>query len=103
MEKKKITLPFVLYTKWGKKISLFWLTFGCKRSRDSVTGGPILANLVSKYPQNFKEKSNEAARLKTGRFCVCGKIRLGGPPRSPPPPPVQLGLKWVTNINIKYA
>ena len=76
-----------------KKISLFGLTFGRKGSCDSVTGGPIFANLVSNYPQDFKEKSHEAARLKARRFCVCGKICLGGPPRPPPPPPVQLGLK----------
>ena len=37
-----------------KKFSLFGLTFGRKKSRDSVTGGPIFANLVSKYPQVFK-------------------------------------------------
>ena len=55
----------------------------------SVTGGPIFANLVSKYPQDFKEKCHEAAR----RFCVRGKICLGEPPSPPPtPPPVQLGL-----------
>ena len=76
-----------------KKFSLFGLTYGRKRSRDSVTGGPIFANLVSKYPQDFKEKSHEAVRLKARRFCVCGKICLRGPPRfPPPPPPVQLGL-----------
>ena len=68
-----------------KKFSLFGLTFGHKRSRDSVTGGPIFANLVSKYPQDFKEKSHEAARLKAWQFCMRGKICLGGggPPRPP--------------------
>ena len=35
------------------------------------------------YPQDFKEKSHEAAWLKAWRFCVCCKIRLGGPPRPP--------------------
>ena len=84
-QNEKFTLPFVLYTKW-KKFSLFGLTFGRKRSRDSVTGGPIFANLVSKYPQDFKEKSHEAARLKARRFCVRGKICLGGASEAPPPP-----------------
>ena len=60
-----------------KKFSLFGLTFGRKRSRDSVTGGPIFANLVSKYPQDFKEKSHEAARLKARRLCVRCKICHG--------------------------
>ena len=66
-----------------EKFSLFGLTFGRKRSCDSVAGGPIFANLVSKYPQDFKEKSHEAVRLKARRFCMRGKICLGG---------VQLGL-----------
>ena len=50
--KIKFTLPFVLYTKWKekRKIEHFGLTFGRKGSCDSVTGGPIFANLVSKYP-----------------------------------------------------
>ena len=69
----------------------FGLTFGRKWSHDSVTGGPIFANLVSKYPQDFKEKSNEAAQLKAWRFCVRGKICLGGggggASEAPPPPP----------------
>ena len=85
-----------------KKSSLFGLTFGRKRSRDSVTGGLIFANLVSKYPQDFKEKSHEAARLKARRFCVRGKICLGGPLR-PPPPPVQLGLSSIVyKFSLKY-
>ena len=66
-----------------KQFSLFGLTFGRKRSHDSVTGGPIFTNLVSNYPQDFKEKSHEAARLKARRFCVHGKICLGGPLRPP--------------------
>ena len=35
-----------------KKIITFGLTFGRKRSRNSVTGGSIFTNLVSKYPQD---------------------------------------------------
>ena len=76
-----------------KKFSLFWLTFGRKRSCDSVTGGPIFVNLVSRYPQNFKEKSHEAARLKArggGGFACTAKFVWGG--LRGPPPPVQLGL-----------
>ena len=70
--------------------SCFGLTFGRKRSCDSITGGPIFANLVSKYPQDFKEKSQEAVRLKARRFCVRGKICLGGPPSPPPPSAVRV-------------
>ena len=91
-QNEKFTLPFVLYAKW--KFSLFGLTFGCKRPCDSVTGGPIFANLVSNIPHEFKEKSHEVARLKARRFCVHAKICLWGPPR--PPPPVQLGLREST-------
>ena len=86
--KLKIHFAIICFVHKMNKFSLFGLTFGRKRSCDSVTGGPIFANLVSKYPQFFKEKSHEAARLKARRFCVRGKICLGGPPR-PPPPPVQ--------------
>ena len=82
-----------------KKFSLFGLTFGRKRSRDSVTGGPIFANLVSKYPQDFKEKSHEAARLKARRFCVRGKICLGGGLRGPPPPHSAVRVNsWPTSM-----
>ena len=56
-------------------------------------GGPILANLVSKYLQDFKEKSHEAARLKARRFCVRGKICLGGGASEGLPPSVDLS-KW---------
>ena len=73
-----------------EKISLFGLTFGHKRSCDSVTGGPIFANLVSKYARGFKEKSHEIARREVQRFSVHGEICLGGGLRGPPP--VQLGL-----------
>ena len=76
--------------KKKKKISLFGLTFGRKRSRDSVTGGPIFANLVSKYPQDFKENSHEAAWLEARRFCMCVNICLEGGLRGPP---VQLEFK----------
>ena len=68
-------------------------TFGRKRSRDSVTGVPIFANLVSKYPQDFKEKSHEAARLKALRFCARGKIYLGG--GGPPRPPSAVRVKFL--------
>ena len=47
-KKKKISNLFC--TKNGEQISLFGLKFGRKRSGDSVTGGPIFANLVSEYP-----------------------------------------------------
>ena len=58
---------------------------------------------MSKYPQDFKEKRHEAARLKARQFLVRGNICLGGPPR--PPPPVQLGLKgkFPSLINIPYS
>ena len=39
-----------LFCTQNKKISLFELTSGHKRSCDSVTGSQISANLVSKYP-----------------------------------------------------
>ena len=73
-----------------EKISLFGLTFGHKRSCDSVMGGPIFANLVSKYARGFKEKSHEIAWREVERFSVHGEICLGGGLRGPPP--VQLGL-----------
>ena len=37
---------------------------------DPETGGPILANLASKYLLDFKEKSHEAARLKAESMVV---------------------------------
>ena len=74
-----------------KKFSLFGLTFGRKRSRDSVTGGPIFPNLVSNYPQDFKEKSHEAARLKAQQNLSRGEGGGGGDLQGPPPPE-QLGL-----------
>ena len=80
-----------------EKISLFGLTFGHKRSRDSVMGGPIFANLVSKYPRGFKEKTHEIARREVQRFGVHSKICLGGASEAPPPP-VQLGLLQVTVV-----
>ena len=86
---KKITLPLVLYTKW-KKISLFGLTFGHKRSSDSVMGGPIFANLVSKYARGFKEKTHEIARREVQRFSVHGEICLGGASEAPPPSAVRV-------------
>ena len=70
-----------------KKFSFFWLTFCLKRSRGSVTGGPIFANLVSKYPQDFKQNSHEAAWLKAWRFFVRGKMCIGGGGASEAPPP----------------
>ena len=79
-----------------KRFSLFRLTFGCKRSHDSVTGGSIFTNLVSKYPQDFKEKKSwiSAAESRCGFTCVTNFV-WGEPlsPPPPPPPPGQLGLK----------
>ena len=106
IQSKKRTKLLIYRPKWKihfaicfvhkmKKISHFGLTFGRKRSRDSVMGGLIFANLVSKYLQDFKAKSNEAARLKAWRFCVRGKICLGGPPRPPPPPHSAVRVKRV--------
>ena len=70
------------------------MTFGHKRSCDSVTGGPTFPNLMTKYSQDLKKRSHEAVWLKARWFCVRGKICIGGPPRPPPPPPpVQLGLR----------
>ena len=53
-----------------KKLSLSGLTFGHKRSCDSITGGLVFANLVSIYPLDFKEKRNEAAWLNARPFGV---------------------------------
>ena len=89
IQSKKRTKLLIYRRKWKihfaicfvhkmEKISLFGLTFGRKRSRDSVTWGPICANLVSKYPQDFKEKSHEATRLKARPFCLRGKLCVGG-------------------------
>ena len=64
------------------KISLFGLTFGHKRSRDSVMVGPIFANLVSKYARGFKEKTHEIARREVWR--TRRNLSRGGPPRPPP-------------------
>ena len=114
IQSKKRTNLLIYSLKWKinfaicfvhkmKKFSLFGLTFGRKTSRDSVKGGPIVAHLVSKYPQDFKEKSIEAARLKARRFCVCGKICLGGPPKPappPPPPPTAVRVKQTKNISV---
>ena len=95
----KFTLPFVLYTKWKKSHFLGW-PLVAKRSRDSVTGGPIFANLVSKYPQDFKEKSHEAAWLKAREFCVRGKVCLGGGASEAPPPPsaVRVNIIYIETL-----
>ena len=58
---------------WSQKV--MWLR----------NGKSDFANLVSKYPQDFKENTHEVARLKARWFCVRGKICRGGPPRPPPP------------------
>ena len=73
-----------------EKISLFGLTFGHKRSCDSVMGGPIFANLVSKYARGFKEKTHEIARREVQRFGVHGEFCLGGGPPRPPPSAVRV-------------
>ena len=96
IQSKKRTKLLIYRQKWKihfaicfvhkmKKFSLFGLTFGRKRSRDSVTGGPIFANLVSKYPQDFKEESHEARQ-----FCVRDKICLEGASETPPPSAVRV-------------
>ena len=101
IQSKKRTKLLIYRPKWKihfaicfvhkiKKFSLFGLTFGRKRSRDSVTGGLIFANLVSKYPQDFKEKVMKQCGWKRGGFACAAKFVWGGGP--PPPPPVQLGL-----------
>ena len=72
-----------------EKISLFGLTFGHKRSCDSVMGGPIFANLVSKYARGFKKKTHEIARC--SGLAYTAKFVKGG--ASEAPPPLQLGLK----------
>ena len=82
-----VTLPFVLYIKMKNYHFL-----GHKRSR-LLNGGPIFANLVPKYPQDYKGKSDKAAWLKARRFCVRNKICLGGPPSPPPPPPSAVRVK----------
>ena len=102
IQSKKRTKLLIYWPKW--KISLSGLTFGCKRSCDSATGGPIFAKLVSKYPQDFKEKSHEAARLKACRFCVRCIIRLGGGgglrgPLEAPPSAVRVKyFSWVDHV-----
>ena len=50
--KMKNSLSAICFVHKMKELSLFGLTFGRKRSLDSVTGGSIFANLVLKYPQD---------------------------------------------------
>ena len=74
-----------------QKFSVFGLTWGHKRSRDSVTVLPIFVNLVSKDAQDLKEKSQEVAWRETQRFEFRGENCRGGAMMAPPP--VFLGLK----------
>ena len=86
-EEMQFPIRFVHKTQ---KFSFFGLTLGHKRSRDSVTVGPIFLNLVSKDAQDLKEKSQEVEWRKMRRFEFNSEnCREGG---HHAPPPVFLGL-----------
>ena len=83
-----MTLHFVHKTR---KFSIFGLTWGHRRSCDSVMVGPIFVNLMLKDAQDLKEKSQHG--VKHGSLNFMAKIVQGGHHGTPslfrikPPPP----------------
>ena len=80
----KFTLPFVLYTH--KKISLFGLTFGRKRSCDCNRRSDFCKPGV-KICVRLQRKKSWSGR---GGFVCAAKFVEGGAPEAPPPSAVRV-------------